>query len=65
MKERVWMRVVWALPKQLVYWCGVRLIAFATTGRYSATVVPELSAMEALERWSSQGRVTEDKGSYC
>ncbi len=43
--------VVWALPRGLVYWCGIRLMASATTGKYSGTVVPELTGMEALKRW--------------
>ena len=39
------------LPKRLVYWAAIRLIAHATCGRYSATVVPDLTAMDALRRW--------------
>jgi len=39
------------LPKSLVGWCAIRVIANATTGEYSNQVVPELTAMEALDRW--------------
>ena len=52
MIEKIWMEIAWILPKRLVYWCSVRLMANATVGKYSNTVVPELKAMEALERWS-------------
>lgn len=38
-------------PRWLVYWCAIRLIAYATTGKYSATIVPKLSAIDALDRW--------------
>ncbi len=39
------------LPHRLVYWCGIVLNAHATTGAYSSQIVPELYAMDALERW--------------
>lgn len=54
LKEKLWMRLAWVLPKQLVYWCGIRIIGFAATGRYSKTVVTELPVMEAIRRWSSK-----------
>jgi hypothetical protein len=44
--------LAWKLPRQLVYWCAIRLIAHATQGKYSATVAPDLGAIEALKRWS-------------
>lgn len=49
--EKLVMKVAWKLPKKLVMWCAVRVIAHATTGEYSNQVVPELGAMEALDRW--------------
>lgn len=39
------------LPRWLVRWATIRLIAHATVGKYGRTIVPELSAMEALKRW--------------
>jgi hypothetical protein len=43
---------VWRLPRRLVYWCSIRLIAHATTGvRYGNTLPDDLSVMDALERW--------------
>lgn len=39
------------LPEPVVYWASIRLIAFASTGRYSSQVVPELFAVDALRRW--------------
>ena len=48
-KLQVW--VAYRLPNWLVKWAAVRLIAHATTGEYSATVVPKLTAMDALQRW--------------
>ncbi len=43
--------LVYRLPKSLVYWCAIRLICNATTGKHSGQIVPELKAMDALDRW--------------
>ncbi len=48
------MAIVWWLPKWVVYWCSVRLMAHATTGKWSKQVVPELTALDALKRWERQ-----------
>lgn len=50
-KEKLVMWVVWKLPRWLIYWCAIRLIAYATTGNHSNTIVPDLTAMDALGRW--------------
>ena len=46
--------VAWRLPKWLVYWAAMRLIAHATTGKYSTTVVLDLTAMDAMKRWENE-----------
>jgi len=51
MIKKIQMTIAWAMPKWLVKWCAVRLIANATTGKYSDQIVPELTAVDALERW--------------
>lgn len=51
LRERLIRKVVWRLPRSVVMWSTVRVIAHATTGQYSSQVVPELSAMDALKRW--------------
>lgn len=50
-KEKIKMAIAWAMPNWLVYWCSVRLMANATTGKYTSQVVPELKAIDALKRW--------------
>lgn len=50
-KKKIMLQLVWLLPKSVVYWCAIRLIANATTGKHSNQIVPELSAMDALKRW--------------
>ena len=51
MLDKLWMWIAWKLPRQLVMWCAVRLIAQATTGRYGHLLVPDLTALDALKRW--------------
>lgn len=46
--------VVWRLPRTIVYWSYIRVGAYATTGKYSNTIVPELSMMDALKRWDGE-----------
>jgi hypothetical protein len=49
--ERFWTWLAWKLPRPLVYWAAIRLLAHATTGRYGSTIALELTAMDALRRW--------------
>jgi hypothetical protein len=51
MKERIQRWIAWRLPHWLVMWATVRLVAVVTSGKWSHTVVPELTALEALKRW--------------
>uniref|UniRef100_A0A6M3XXP5 Uncharacterized protein n=1 Tax=viral metagenome TaxID=1070528 RepID=A0A6M3XXP5_9ZZZZ len=51
--EKFYRWLAWRLPKQLVMWASIRLIAHATQGEYSNQVVPDLSAMDALKRWEN------------
>lgn len=50
-RTRAAMKIAWRLPRWLVYWASIRLISHATTGRYGTTVVPDLTAVDALSRW--------------
>lgn len=50
-KEKVLLWVAYRLPRKLVAWVGIRIVAHATSGKYSSQIVPDLTAMEALKRW--------------
>ena len=52
--ERFYRWMAWKLPRRVVLWSAIRLIAFATQGKYSSTIVPELTAMDAVKRWTSE-----------
>jgi len=46
------------LPRKFIYFAAIRLIANATTGRYSSQIVPELTAMDAIKRWEKSNEQT-------
>lgn len=54
--EKLQRKVAWALPRSIVMWAYIRVVANATTGNYGNTIVPDLTAMEALERWDNDKR---------
>jgi hypothetical protein len=39
------------MPKWLVYHCAIRLMVHACSAKYPTQIVPELTAVEALDRW--------------
>lgn len=51
MKEQFWMKIAWLLPRPLVMWCAVRLMAHATQGQWGNESPSSLLAMTALQRW--------------
>lgn len=51
--EKLCKWAAWRLPRRLAYWAAVRVAAHATTGEHGDTVVPELTAVEALRRWEA------------
>jgi hypothetical protein len=52
-RENILIRIAWALPRELAYWCAIRVGVHATVGRYSDQVVTELKVFEALQRWET------------
>lgn len=50
-RERALMWLVWKLPKEIIMWSTIRLVAHGTSGAFGNQVVPELTAMDALKRW--------------
>jgi hypothetical protein len=51
--ERLWQWLAFKMPRSLAYWCAIRVGAYATCGRYSDQVVPELLYVDALKRWEN------------
>lgn len=51
MSEKLIMKLVWILPRRIVYWCAIRLGAHATQGQFGNQIVPDLNFMDALKRW--------------
>ena len=53
LKEKLQFKVAWLMPKWLVYFCSIRMIAHATQGQYGNTIVPDLTSMtidEAIQK---------------
>jgi hypothetical protein len=56
-KPYLWLWTARLVPRSLRYWVVIQSISEATTGPYSNTVVPELTAMDMLKR-IEPGKVT-------
>ena len=52
-----WYWLVARLPKKLVYFCFMHVMAYATTGRYGHTIVPQLSGMDAIKRYGDDNKI--------
>lgn len=52
MKDKIIHWIARRLPKRLIYWCTIRAISYATTGKYGNTEAPAICAMEVLKRWN-------------
>jgi len=46
-----WYWFVRKIPKKMVYFCFMHVMAYSTTGKYRSSIVPELSGMDAIERY--------------
>lgn len=51
LRERAAFKLAWALPRWLVYFAAIRLVAHGTSGEYDTTNPTYLGAMDALKRW--------------
>lgn len=63
-RERMLIKIVWKLPRKLVMWSAIRVVAHATTGKYSRQIVPKLTAMDALNRWDDTDNSYEKPPEY-
>lgn len=43
--------LAWKLPRGLVRWCSVRLMAASSCGSHSDRVVSEITCLDALNNW--------------
>ena len=51
MNEKLARKIAWMLPKKVVMWAFYRVLAHSTTGKYEKTVVPDITAMDAVDRY--------------
>lgn len=50
-RDRFWLWLANRLPKKLVMRAYFRVLAHATTGKYGTTIVPDITAMDAIDRF--------------
>ena len=43
--------LAWHLPREVVYWCAVRVAVNASQGKWSGSETPGVTVVEMLERW--------------
>lgn len=44
--------IAYHLPRRVVYYAAIRLLAHATTGRYGNEETPAINGVTALKRWN-------------
>lgn len=49
--EQACVSLAWHLPRQLVYWCFIRVASHGTTGPYDNTSPCDLTVAVAAQRW--------------
>lgn len=52
-----WYWLVRHLPVKLIYFCFMHIMVYSTTGKYGDTIVPELSGMDAVDRYSNDKNI--------
>jgi len=51
MSDKIASKVAKILPRKVKFFAGVYLLTYSTTGKYSETVVPKITALETLDRF--------------
>ncbi len=54
MKEKLTMWIVWHLPRCMIVWAAIRLMAHATTGEYAHQDTSAITFADALNRWNAK-----------
>lgn len=54
---KFWYWLVDRLPNKLVYFCFMKVGAYATTGIYSNTDASEITMMHAIKRYSDDKKI--------
>lgn len=52
--DKLAMEIAWLIPKRLVYWCTIRLFAYASTNKWSNEQITSIPIDVALKRWTNQ-----------
>jgi len=52
----MWFYIVRLLPRHVLYFSYLHILAHSTTGKYKDTNTTEITAMGALKRWSDDSK---------
>ena len=55
-------RAAEALSDDVIYFAAIKLMAYATSGEYHQTNIPELPGMEAIRRWEQDKLRSRERG---
>jgi hypothetical protein len=53
--DRLSRAIAWRLPRRIVYWCGLRMLSWATMDGWSSENVDDVSFIEGIKRWERKG----------
>lgn len=54
LRERIIMKIVWALPREIIRWALVRAAAHATMGRWGMEEPSTVTVFKVMDRWEKQ-----------
>jgi hypothetical protein len=49
--ENLLFKIVWALPRKIVYLCGIRLWAHASSGKWEKECATDVTLEQMFNRW--------------
>ena len=55
--QKIYFLLIKIMPSKLRYMTALSVVAYATSGEYSSTIIPELSAMDAIRRFERDYKI--------
>lgn len=57
LREKIFRKLAYLLPKRLVYFACIRLGVYASTGKYSNVNFSELTMIDAVRTWETDFKI--------
>lgn len=55
--KKIYCLIIKIMPNRLQYLTAMNVLSYATTGEYSSTIVPEVTAMDAIKRFGDDHNI--------